>query len=121
MSNEVNTQTQELPQVRPAADILQKDDSYYILMDMPGVDKNKLEISVDDNVLTVQGDTEYTRGEQETYVENEFSNVRYVRKFTLSDNVDKQNVQANLKNGLLRLHLPKSPETKPKRIEIQAG
>lgn len=122
MANEVaRQQTQDLPQVRPAADILQKDDSYYILIDMPGVNKKKLQISVDDNVLTVQADTDYPRTEQESYIENEFGNAQYIRKFTLSDNVDKENIQANLKNGLLRLHLPKSPEAKPKRIQIQSG
>lgn len=122
MSNEaVRQQNQGLPQVRPAADILQKDDSYYILIDMPGVSKDKLDISVDENVLNVQADTDYQPQGQESLIENEFGNVCYVRKFTLSDNVDKESIQANLKNGLLRLHLPKSPETKPKRIEIQPG
>ncbi|MGM0423579.1 MAG: Hsp20/alpha crystallin family protein [Thermodesulfobacteriota bacterium] len=122
MANEVaRQQGQGFPQVRPAADILQKDDSYYILIDMPGVSKDKLDISVDENVLSVQADTAYQPQGQESLIENEFGNVQYVRKFTLSDNVDKENIQANLKNGLLRLHLPKSPETKPKRIEIQAG
>lgn len=122
MANEVSRQQgQGFPQVRPAADILQKDDSYYILIDMPGVSKDKLDISVDENVLSVQADTAYQPQGQESLIENEFGNVQYVRKFTLSDNVDKENIQANLRNGLLRLHLPKSPETKPKRIEIQAG
>ncbi|MFP4212755.1 MAG: Hsp20/alpha crystallin family protein [Desulfohalobiaceae bacterium] len=122
MANQVSKeQVRDLPQVSPAADIIQKDDSYYILMDMPGVNKDKLDISVDENVLTVQGKTEYPQPEQERLIESEFGNAQYMRKFTLSDNVDKENIQANLKNGLLRLHLPKSPETKPKRIEIQAG
>ncbi|MFW6314742.1 MAG: Hsp20/alpha crystallin family protein [Desulfohalobiaceae bacterium] len=122
MVNDISRQQgQGFLQVRPAADILQKDDSYYILIDMPGVSKDKLEISVDENVLSVQADTTYESQEQESLIENEFGNMRYVRKFTLSDNVDKNNIQANLKNGLLRLYLPKSPESKPKRIEIQAG
>ncbi len=122
MANEVaRQQNRGFPQARPAADILQKDDSYYILIDMPGVNKEKLQISVDENVLTVQADTDYPQAEQENYIENEFGNAQYIRKFTLSDNVDKENIQANLKNGLLRLHLPKSPEAQPKRIQIQSS
>lgn len=119
MSNEVAKKT--VPQVTPAADILQKDDAYFIILDMPGVDKEDLEISVDNKSLTVEAKTSYPEVKNEKYLEHEFSNVQYTRKFTLSDSVDKNNIEAQLKNGLLRLHLPKVPELKPKKIEIQAG
>lgn len=117
----VQTKDKNLPNIRPAADIIQKNDSYYILIDMPGVNKEDLDISIDKKSLVVQGKTSYPKMEQEKVLENEFDDVRYLRQFTLSDIVDKDNIKANWQNGLLRLHLPKVKETEPKKIEIQSG
>jgi HSP20 family molecular chaperone IbpA len=113
------TTNKELPRVRPAADILQENEAFYILMDMPGVKRDDLVISADKNTLTIEADTSYEHAENERFIENEFGNVHYVRKFTLSDAVDADNIKANLKNGLLNLHLPKAEELKPRKIEIQ--
>ena len=111
----------ELPRIRPAADILQKDEAFYILIDMPGVKREDLEIAVDKNVLTVQGDTSYPQAENEKFLENEFGNVHYIRKFTLSDAVEKSSIQAHLSNGQLRLDLPKAKELQPRKIEIKSS
>jgi HSP20 family molecular chaperone IbpA len=119
MANQENRQ--ELPEVRPVADIVQKDDSYYIIVDMPGVKKEGLDIAINENVLTVQGSTSYTFPEQERLMENEFGNVHYIRKFTLSDTVDTERINANLSNGVLRLHLPRREELQPKKIKIEQG
>ncbi len=113
------TTNKELPRIRPAADILQENGAFYILMDMPGVKREDLVISADKNSLTVEADTSYAHNENERFIENEFGNVHYVRKFTLSDAVDANNIKANLKNGLLKLHLPKTEELRPRKIEIQ--
>jgi len=115
---EVNT-NKELPRIRPTADIIQENEGFSILMDMPGVKREDLVISADKNNLTVEADTSYAHKENERFIENEFGNVHYVRKFTLSDAVDANNIKANLKNGLLKLHLPKAEELKPRKIEIQ--
>ena len=105
--------------IRPYADILQKNDSFYILVDMPGVDKKDLNISIDKDTLIVEGKTSYPEFSKERIWEHEFDNVRYFRKFTLADTVDTENIKANLKNGVLKIHLPKKPELKPKKIEIE--
>ena len=115
---EVST-NKELPRIRPAADIIQENDGFYILMDMPGVKRKDLVISADKNNLTVEADTSYVHKDNERFIENEFGNVHYVRKFILSDAVDANNIKANLKNGLLKLQLPKAEELKPRKIEIQ--
>lgn len=115
---EVST-NKDLPRMRPAADILQENEAFYILMDMPGVKREDLVISADKNTLTVEADTSYAFQDNERFIENEFGNVHYERKFTLSDAVDANNIKANLKNGLLRLHLPKAEELRPRKIEIQ--
>ncbi len=111
----------ELPKVRPAADILQKNDAFFILVDMPGVRRDDLEIAVDKNVLTVEGVTSYPQVENEKYLENEFGNVHYIRKFTLSDAVEKNSIKAHLSNGQLRLDLPKAKELQPRKIEIKTS
>jgi len=121
MANEaVSKEGQDIPSVRPPADILEKDGSYYIVMDMPGVQKDALDISVEKKTLVVQGMTSYPKMEAEKILDSEFENVRYVRQFTLSDVVDKDRIQANLENGVLKLHMPKVEEMKPKKIEIKA-
>lgn len=111
----------ELPKVRPAADILQKNEAFFILVDMPGVRRDDLEIAVDKNVLTVEGVTSYPQVENEKYLENEFGNVHYIRKFTLSDAVEKNSIKAHLSNGQLRLDLPKAKELQPRKIEIKTS
>lgn len=117
----VRQEKKDLPRIRPAADILQKDEAFYILIDMPGVKREDLEIAVDKNVLTVEGDTSYPQAENEKFFENEFGNVHYIRKFTLSDAVEKNNIQAHLSNGQLRLDLPKAKELQPRKIEIKSS
>ncbi len=111
----------EYPRVRPVADILQKDESYYIIIDMPGVNKEDLNIAINEKVLTVEADTTYPHSEKERLLESEFGNVHYIRKFTLSDTVDQENIKANLDNGVVKLHLPKVKEMQPKKIEVEEG
>ncbi len=109
------------PKVRPFTDIIHKDESYYIIMDMPGVEKKDLNISVDKDVLTVEATTSYPTYENQNILRNEFGNVKYVRQFTLSDAVDREKISANLKNGVLTLTLPKAEKLQPKKIEIEAA
>lgn len=122
MNQEVQKkETTSLARIRPSTDILEKEDGFHILMDLPGVNKENLVIDLDDNALTVKGKTSYPETGNEKLVDAEFGNVEYVRKFTLSDAVDKSSIEANLKKGVLELYLPKAEEAKPKRIEIQSG
>ena len=122
MNQEVEKkEASSLARIRPSTDILEKEDGFHILMDLPGVNKDDLVIDLDDNALTVKGKTSYPEPDKEKIVDSEFGNVEYLRKFTLSDAVDKQAIEANLKEGVLELYLPKAEEAKPKRIEIQSG
>jgi HSP20 family protein len=109
----------EVPHVRPPADIIQKDDSYYILLDMPGVNMKDIDISISNDVLTIEAETTYTRAEREKLLDNEFGDVHYTRRFTLSDSVDTEAIKAHLNNGLLKLLLPKAKRFQPKKIEIK--
>lgn len=115
------TQKQDVPQVRPYSDIIQKNDGFYIFIDMPGVGKDDLNLEMDNKTLSVEAHSAYPVEKEEKLVANEFENVHYSRKFTLSDEVDREGITANMNNGLLKLYLPKAKELQPRKIEIQHG
>lgn len=103
----------------PATDILECADGFHIYMDLPGVALESLSIDLEQNELTVRGESSY--GEQLGQVmRNEFSALTYERVFTLSDMVDRENIKAVVKDGVLDLFLPKADTMKPRRIEIKA-
>jgi|SaaInl4_150m_RNA_FD_contig_71_439542_length_686_multi_2_in_0_out_0_2 HSP20 family protein len=115
---------------RPATDIVELEDGFHIYMDLPGVSKDGLGIDLRDNEVAIVGKTqakEDQAGEdqdgddKEKVIHMEFTGGEYRRTFTLSDTVDRERIEAQLKNGVLDLFLPKSEKTLPKRIEISAG
>ncbi len=114
---------QALPRVRPASDIVEREDGFHISMDMPGVRKEDLVIDLNKNEVTVSApvrhDTTGSGGRRYTHVE--FGSGLYVRNFTLADTVDRERIKATLQNGVLDLFLPKSEAAKPRRIEISVG
>jgi HSP20 family molecular chaperone IbpA len=105
--------------IRPATDILEMDDGFHILMDMPGVSQDDLNIDLSGSDLTVSGKSLYPLSGEERFLNVEFDDKEYVRTFTLSDVVDRDNIRANFKNGVLDLFLPKVAENAPRRIEIK--
>ena len=105
--------------VRPPVDIFESADGLTVVADLPGVSGDQLSIDVKDKVLTIAGGARSTESATPTY--REFELFNYFRQFELSDSVDVARISAELKNGVLTLQLPKSPEAKPKRIEVQIG
>ncbi len=112
---------EEFPKVKPYTDIIHKDDAYYIVMDLPGIEMNNIDITVDKDVLTIEATTNYPSFEGKNILRNEFGNVKYFRQFTLSDAVEREKISANLKNGVLTLKLPKAESMQPKKIQIEAA
>lgn len=122
MSNDITKhEGAGLPRYRQPSDILEREDGFHILMDMPGVDKEDLVIDLNEGELVVSGVVKHASVEGEKFLEVEFGGCEYRRAFKLSDTVDRDKIKANLKNGVLELFLPKAEETKPKRIEIKPG
>jgi len=105
----------------PRTDIYERDDALVLVADMPGVDENTVHINVDRRVLTITGQvaSEPVGGHQLTYVEYETGD--FERSFTLAEEVDVDKIEATVKNGVLRLVLPKSEAAKPKKITVKAG
>jgi len=122
-----NTATREprLQRIAPATDIIEREDGFHILMDMPGVRKDDLVIDLDRNEMTVSGAAqngpELCGQVGRSCHHAEFGGTEYARSFTLSDNVDRERISAQFKDGVLDLFLPKSEKAKPRKIEITAG
>ena len=110
-----------MPRFRPVTDIIEQEDGFLVSMDMPGVAKDALSIELNDNELVVSGKTAYDFGKAESFVEVQFGNGEYGRSLSISDMVDRDNIKAGLKNGVLELFLPKLDKVQPRRIEIKAG
>lgn len=102
--------------IRPAVDIYETEEGLNLLADLPGVDKDGLSIDLDQGVLTLRGDVEDTgRGKS---LHQEFVLGSYYRRFTLPRELDFDKVSAELKDGVLRLSMPKSEAAKPRKIDI---
>jgi HSP20 family protein len=106
------------PMVCPAANIFENDNEYLLELEMPGVKKEGLEISVEGNELSVRGRTERAKPPGEP-VYCESIGADYCRSFELSNDVDASKIRAELNQGVLCLHLPKAEGVKPRKIQIE--
>lgn len=105
---------------RPDVDILEHPDAYMIMADMPGVTEDAVDIQLDKGVLTLdaRGVEDTTEG---TARHAEYRSGGYHREFRLSKDIDASGVSARMKNGVLELRLPKSAESQPRRISVEAA
>ena len=104
----------------PSFEVKETDKAYLFKADLPGLEEKDLDIAVTGNRLTISGKRDVEeRHEGETFYAYERSYGSFTRAFTLPDGVDADHVQAELKNGVLTLHLPKLPELQPRKIEIK--
>jgi HSP20 family molecular chaperone IbpA len=116
---EMVEKSRPIPTVAPVVDIYENDDEILLHADMPGVEKDKITVNVDNGTLTITGVRELDTKGVATW--EEFGNVEYRRNFSVPQTIDVEKVNAELKDGVLRLHLPKSEAAKPKQIEIKTG
>lgn len=105
----------------PSADIYETKDSIVVLAEMPGVSPEGVDISLERRVLTIRGrsTTNEHAGYQRVY--NEYSDGDYERVFTLSENIDRDRIEATLKDGVLQLVLPKAEAAKARKIELKSS
>ncbi|MDP9021147.1 MAG: Hsp20/alpha crystallin family protein [Actinomycetota bacterium] len=104
----------------PALDVEENENSFVLHVELPGLDAEDVEITLEENVLTVSGERRfYDESEAEGFrrVERRFG--RFHRAVRLPDRVDSDNVQANFRNGMLTITVPKAEEAKPRRIEVR--
>ena len=105
----------------PAVDILETERELTLLADLPGVKAKDLKIDLDDNVLTLTADEKPLEGSGEKDVFREYRTGRYYRQFSLSDTIDQSKIEAVLKEGVLRLTLPKVEAATPRKITVKVG
>ena len=144
MAQEVRTVEQRTPQTTeagqrsvprpiflPPADIYETRDNIVVLAEMPGVALDGVDITLERRVLTIRGRSAANdhAGYQRVYndhagyqrVYNEYANGDYERAFTLSENIDRDRIEATLKDGVLHLVLPKAETAKARKIELKPG
>jgi HSP20 family protein len=106
----------------PLANVWQDDNHVYVEMDLPGIQLDKLDITVKEgNVLTVQGEREPTNSDGAVWHRQERLVGPFTRVLTLPVLVDPDKVEASLEQGVLRLKLSKSEAAKPRKITVRAG
>ncbi len=105
----------------PPVDIYEKEDGVILLADMPGVSKEKIDVQVDKNVLTIRGEIGEVVPQDIKPLYAEFNGKAYERAFTLSPDVDVSKIEAHMNSGVLKIFLPKAEDFKPKKIEVQVG
>ena len=105
----------------PRSDIYETDDDIVVLVDMPGVDENSIDITLEKNILTINGYIEPEDREDYSLMFAEYGVGDYQRSFRLSDEIDRENIAASMKDGVLRLRLPKAGPAKARKISVKAG
>ncbi len=120
-NTESSNESKALPRVSPATDILEREDGFYVFMDLPGVKRKDLNIDINENELTVAGRALQGASEAESFLEVQFGPGEYVRAVSLSDRVDRERIKANLKDGVLTIHLPRLEKLAPRRIPVQTA
>jgi HSP20 family protein len=106
----------------PRFDVKETKDAYVLKADLPGLKDDDVDVSLNGNTLTISGRREEEHKEEgEQYYTMERSYGSFARRFSLPEGVDGEHISADLKNGVLTVHLPKRPEAQPKKISLGAG
>lgn len=103
----------------PPVDIVENEVGITLLADMPGVSRERLGVKVDGEQLVIEGSAEVKVPENLELLHGEIRNPYFRRSFTLSRELDPTKIEASLKDGVLRLHIPKAEEARPRRIEVK--
>jgi HSP20 family protein len=102
----------------PNTDIYETQDTLNVLMEMPGVQKDNVDLSVEDGVLKVFGRIDFSKYEGLQPVYTEYNIGHYSRSFNLSSKIDQGKIRAEMKDGVLSLVLPKVERAKPRVISV---
>ncbi len=104
----------------PSVDIVEDDKEWLVKTDLPEVKKDDVKVTVEDGVLTVTGERKFEKEEKDKkYHRIERSYGNFFRSFTLPDGADASKVNAEFKEGVLKVHLPKGEKAKPKAVDVK--
>ncbi len=102
----------------PMVDIYETKDNFMIIADVPGVDDKSLEITVEKNILTINGRVEPMECKDHELTYREYDVGNYRRSFALSGEIDRDKIEGTVKDGVLRLTLPKTEQIKVRKITV---
>jgi HSP20 family protein len=106
---------------RPPVDIFESGETFVLKLEIPEVDKESIDIKINDDELTIKGERKLEPGiEPESYHRMERGYGTFSRSFSLTRTIDPSKIKASVKDGILRIELPKKEEVKPKQIKIEA-
>lgn len=105
----------------PRTDIYETNNELVLVVDLPGADEKNVEVVLEKNVLTINAMPTFERPEGFTLAYAEYGEGDFKRSFALSDEVDRERIEAKVKNGVLYLRLPKAGAAKPTKIDVKAG
>ena len=100
---------------QPLADVYEDESEYTVAIDLPGIDRTSLDLSIDENRLTVKGTRPVTDQEQHR---RETPRGNFMRSFSVPAAVSQKDIKADYKDGVLLIHLPKQPERQPQKVKI---
>jgi HSP20 family protein len=104
----------------PHTDIYERQDAIVVVAEMPGVKRDDVDINLQNSELTITGRAQEERVEGHELSYAEYETGDYERKFRISAAIDADKIDASMKNGVLRVVLPKSKETLPRKVEVKA-
>ena len=102
----------------PATDIFETDEALTVILEMPGIDKDKVDVKVENDVLQIEGWIDFSRYEGLQPVYTEYNIGNFARSFQLSSKIDQDRISAELRDGVMTLVLPKSEKAKTRKIAV---
>ena len=105
----------------PRTDIYETDGEILLVADIPGADEGKVDITLAKNILTINAVVDAEGSEDHRLVYQEYGLGDFQRSFALNDEIDREKIEAVVKDGVLTLHLPKSPAARSRKIAVKAG
>lgn len=106
---------------RPPVDLFEDENAFTLQLELPGVDRDKIEVEVTHEELVIRGERPYVKPESGNIVHSERAYGQFQRSFRLGVPVQNNAVEANYRDGVLTIRLPKTESVKPRRIEVQAS
>jgi HSP20 family protein len=107
------------PRYRPSVDIVEFPGELRVMADVPGANPESIDINFEKGVLTIHAKVEPRHSQESDYLLREYAVGDYYRVFTVSENIDARRISAEYADGVLTLHVPKSEEVQPRKIELR--
>ena len=105
----------------PNADVFETEDALTVVLEMPGVERDHMEIGIDNGVLTIEGQIDFGKYEGLRPIYGEYNVGPYRRSFRISNRINQDRISAEMRDGVITLLLPKAEEAKPRKIEVRSG